>query len=397
MKIRAFITHKKAEFFKDCQDRFSINTGTKSVAVSDGMTQSYQQKVWAEMLVKSYTENVNWVPSLSSVRELSPKWSEGVKEFIQGLKDSGAPQYLIIMNENALASRKSAGATFCGIRFIGKNWKGDVLGDSCLIEITKNKILKIYSSQQGEEFDNHPDYFDSNPLSDGKGTPMSISGSINQTTSLIIVSDPFSDFLNEKLKLGNEDEFIKQLFAVNNHDEFEKLVADWRDNYGMHNDDSTMIIIEDDGSSDFNIVHLDDIQSLIDEEKKANEEEERRRREEQNRKQELTQESGQEEKLTLQNAPIIETPQVEQEDEEVVEDAEEQQPQIDEETSVEIVLEQESNISEEDFIKMGLSIYHNKKRKESFFRSFACKLSKPENAIKAVLSELYKSLVIIHK
>ena len=50
MDIRAFITHKKAETFSDCQDRFSINSDTKSVAVSDGMSQSFFQKIWAEIL-----------------------------------------------------------------------------------------------------------------------------------------------------------------------------------------------------------------------------------------------------------------------------------------------------------------------------------------------------------
>ena len=52
MKIRAFITHKKAEHFNDCQDRFSINADTKSVALSDGMSQSWQQKIWAQLLVE---------------------------------------------------------------------------------------------------------------------------------------------------------------------------------------------------------------------------------------------------------------------------------------------------------------------------------------------------------
>ena len=198
MRIRAFITHKKAEHFKDCQDRFSINADTKSVAVSDGMSQSYQQKAWADLLVNAFTENAQWEPNLESVKKLAPLWTENVKNFIQNLKDTNAPQSLIIRNENALALKKSAGATLCGIRFNGNNWFGHVLGDSCLIEIEKNKILNLYTSQNGKEFDNHPDYFDSNPLVDGKGTPMAIRGTLGKSTSIIIVSDPFSDFLNEQ-------------------------------------------------------------------------------------------------------------------------------------------------------------------------------------------------------
>lgn len=269
MRIRAFITHKKAEHFKDCQDRFSINVDTKSVAVSDGMSQSYQQKPWADLLVNTFTENAQWEPNLESVKELAPLWIENVKSFIQNLKDTNAPQSLIIRNENALALRKSAGATFCGIRFNGNKWSGYVLGDSCLIEIAKNKIQNLYTSQNGDDFDNHPDYFDSNPLCDGKGTPLAINGTLSKSTSIIMVSDPFSDFLNEKRKLGNEEKYIKQLLSIHNHDEYEKLVLEWRDNLNMHNDDSTLIIIEYDGHTTFDVINHDEIDVYINEELKS--------------------------------------------------------------------------------------------------------------------------------
>lgn len=283
MKIRAYITHKKAEHFKDCQDRFSVDCGTKSVAVSDGMSQSYQQKIWAELLVSSFTSNIEWVPNHASVKELSPLWLDGVRRFIQKLKDTNAPQYLVIMNENALAQRKSAGATFCGIRFKGNDWSGDVLGDSCLIELKKGRIQNIYTSQQGGEFDNHPDYFDSNSLSEGKGTPLEIRGTLDKQSVVLLVSDPLSDFLNEKMKLGMEETYVKELLCLNSHSEFEALVENWRDNLNMHNDDTTLVIIEDDGESEFNLESCDNLSSLIAaEENHINEQNEKLEQEEQN-------------------------------------------------------------------------------------------------------------------
>lgn len=268
MDIKAFITHKKAEHFADCQDRFSIKTDTKSVAIADGMSQSYQQKIWAKLLVDKYTQNSEWVPNLESVREIAPIWRENVVRFIQKLKDDNAQQYLIIMNENALASQKSAGATFVGIRFKGIEWTGYVLGDSCLIETVDNKITNIYTSQQGDDFDNHPDYFDSDPRKLGKGEPRPIKGALDNSTVLLLVSDPFSDFLNEKKKQGNEAEYISALLSVNNHQEFEDLVSDWRENKGMHNDDSTLIIIKNDSSEDFHIHYEDNIEEMIQQEAK---------------------------------------------------------------------------------------------------------------------------------
>lgn len=263
MKIRAFITHKKAEHFSDCQDRFSISQDTKSVAVADGMSQSYQQKIWASLLVEKYVSDIDFVPKHESIRELSVDWHTKVISFINDLKEKNAPPYLIIMNENSLALQKSAGSTFLGIRFEGQEWKGDVLGDSCLIEIKNGRIERILTSQPEGEFDNHPDYFDSNPNKTGKGISKPIDGTLDNGTFIMLVSDPFSDFLNEKKKEGNEQEFVSEIMQVTNHKEFESLVAKWRDEYGMHNDDSTLVIIEYDGSDDFNCTHIDNIEKLI--------------------------------------------------------------------------------------------------------------------------------------
>lgn len=262
MKIRAFITHKKAEHFHDCQDRFSINCDTKSVAVSDGMSQSWQQKIWAELLVNTFCKEESWVPNLESVRELSPIWKENVEKYIQELKDNNAKESLIYRNERNLAEGKSAGATLVGVRFNGSNWECDVLGDSCLVAKIDNKY-EFATSQDTEKFDNHPDYYDSDSNKQGRGELKNCKGLLSQSNPFIfLISDPFSDFLLEHNKKGDIEEYVKQLLLITNHEEFEKLVADWR-SVGMHNDDSTLVIMEYDGSDEWNILHQDNLNELI--------------------------------------------------------------------------------------------------------------------------------------
>lgn len=262
MKIHAFITHKKAEHFKDCQDRFSINCDTKSVAVSDGMSQSWQQKIWAELLVNTFCNKECWVPNLASVRELSPIWKEKVEKYIQELKDNNAKESLIYRNERNLAEGKSAGATFVGVRFNGNNWECDVLGDSCLVAKIDNKY-EFITSQDIEKFDNHPDYYDSDCKKQGRGKLKNREGLLSQSNPFVfLVSDPFSDFLLEHNKKGDIEEYAKQLLSITNHEAFEKLVADWR-SIGMHNDDSTLVIIEYDGSEEWNIIYQDNLSELI--------------------------------------------------------------------------------------------------------------------------------------
>lgn len=265
MKIRAYITHKIKEGFMDCQDRFSVNSDTKSIAVSDGMSQSWQQKIWAQILVSKYTNSKDWTPSKDSVKLLCPQWREDVVALIQQLKETGVQENIIYRNERNLAEGKSAGATFVGIRFAGEEWKGSVLGDSCLIG-WDGKETTIYTSQEVDSFDSHPDYFDSNPLHEGKGVPKEISGTLSKNCCLFLVSDPFSDFLFEHKKQGDVSEYIHQLLALSSHESFEKLVNEWRKK-NMHNDDTTLVIIENDGTEEFSMSNIDDLESYIREEK----------------------------------------------------------------------------------------------------------------------------------
>lgn len=261
MIIRAFITHKQAELFADCQDRFGVNPDTKSIAVSDGMGSTWQQKIWAQLLVDTFTADNNWLPTHDNIKRLCNSWRERVVGFIRNIKIINAPENIIIRNERNLAEGRSAGATFVGIRFNGHTWAGSVLGDSCLIEWDGHKAM-FYTSQDTEEFDSYPDYFDSDASKVGKGSPRLINGTLSERTTLFLVSDPFSDFLLEHSKKGDIAEYVFQLFSISSHEEFEILVEKWR-KAGMHNDDTTLIIVENDNSDFLTISHADDIEEMI--------------------------------------------------------------------------------------------------------------------------------------
>lgn len=262
MLIKAFITHKKAEKHSDCQDRFSINLDTKSIAVSDGMSTSIFQRYWAEILVTKFTSHHDWVPNLESVRELCPIWREKVDRILQKQKEEGQWNWRA---ERNLQEGLSAGATFLGVRFSGNKWTCEVLGDSCLIHIRDVKIEDIFSSEDIARFDNYPDYYDSNPNRQGKGDLKYVTGTLEKNDLLLLVSDPFSDFLLSKRNSPEEGDLIKRLLEIGSHDEFEEVVEEWR-NMGMHNDDSTLIVVKPDGSDSFTLGCCDSIEKLIEEE-----------------------------------------------------------------------------------------------------------------------------------
>ena len=241
MRARAFITQKEAESEADCQDRFSINPATGSVAVSDGMSQSLFPKYWAEILADRYTAERDWFPTRENVQALAPFWMERVRKKLEEWRALGREPW---RSESMLATGASAGATLVGLRVgVGGKWSCDILGDSCLVELEGDHIKEIYSSM--DHFDNYPDYFDSNPDKPGKGEVRTVTGMWNPKTTLLLVTDALGAFLATIKGKPEECARIRDLLNVESADEFDILVQYWRKD-GMHNDDTTMVIVTND-------------------------------------------------------------------------------------------------------------------------------------------------------
>ena len=258
MRIRGFITHKCAEDYSDCQDRFRINSITKIVAVSDGISQSIFSAEWAELLSFYYADNGHC--DENDRLWLCSEWRSAVDAKIHERKSQGGKTRTA---ERMLGNHKGAGATLCGVKFLNAySWEGHVLGDSCIITVSKigsQYQLDFFSSAE-KEFDNCPDYYDSFPEKRGRGTFKEFSGEINRNCSMFLVSDPLAKFLKENLDKSTL--YTEELLRLNNHEDFCRLVSNWRE-LGMDDDDTTLCIVEWDGSDLFQIIHEDDIERFV--------------------------------------------------------------------------------------------------------------------------------------
>lgn len=260
MKIRAFITHKLSEHYSECQDRFCINSDSHAIAVSDGMSQSVFPDYWAEILSSFYAKNGHCTNE--DRKELCNVWLKKVVDFIREEIHKGKNPWRL---QNCIDAQNGAGATLCGIQFLDEeNWIGHVLGDSCIIgvDITGKEPIKIYTSEN-KAFDSYPDYYESFPNKEGRGQIKEFTGKLSEGQCLLLVSDPFSEFLYNNKDHCNQ--WLTKILELKGHDDYCSLVDAWRQE-GLHNDDSTLCIIEPDGSMDFNIEQEDDIISLIEKE-----------------------------------------------------------------------------------------------------------------------------------
>ena len=249
MKLRGFITHKAAEYYSDCADYFRICPRTKRVAGSDGVSQSIMPAEWAKILVDSIVEK-EWTPG-ESTASLKKKWLTLASEFATEERKKGKIPWLL---ENCLVNKDGAAATFCGIGFSdGFKWTASILGDSSLVEIDNdNQIVRICSSKEGA-FDNRPDFFDS--FNEDKGEVRQFDGTLADGSKILIVSDPFSELLQKIKGTSEEKSVINMLLAVTDITSFNATVDTLRTDYQMHNDDSTLVIIEPDESDVMKILY----------------------------------------------------------------------------------------------------------------------------------------------
>lgn len=248
MKIRAYITHKLEENNSDCQDYFHINSEKRKIAISDGVSQSIFSAKWAQMLVKAYTDS-DCEDVSAQLPNLQEQWLDFAQSELERLDNEGESTWML---ENCLTEKQGAAATFCGVKIAddGK-WLGYALGDSCLLEITEeNRILNFYPSVK-KEFGNSPDYFDS--FTEGKGKLCKISGNLSEGQKLLMVTDPFGELLFNKKKENSESLYVSQLLSLKSYEEFLALVDRLRITENMHNDDSTLVIIENDGKTSFEV------------------------------------------------------------------------------------------------------------------------------------------------
>lgn len=262
--VKAYITHKRAEQHKDCQDSFCISTDNKSIAIADGVSQSIFPKKWADMLTQEYVNNPKFTLSdMEKIAELRSNWKQFFQNELERQRRESTP--LLWKLEDCYNEGKSAGATFVGIRFIDKKKINyEVLGDSCIVIVKGKKIQEVISSKDtGSTFDNYPDYIDSNAKIGTKGKVKKGHILFEKGMEILLVTDALSEILSTASLLQDKGEnIINKLSEIVSNEKFESCVESFRDN-GMSNDDTTLIYINWTDHDRLVVIDEADINKLI--------------------------------------------------------------------------------------------------------------------------------------
>lgn len=84
---------------------------------------------------------------------------------------------------------------------------------------------------------------------------------------MLLVTDPLGEFLYKKKIENKEQAYIEQLLALSSYNDFLDVVDRLRASEAMHNDDSTLIIVENDGREELSVVDSKTIEDLLTSEK----------------------------------------------------------------------------------------------------------------------------------
>ncbi len=259
MSIKVFQLQKRDSEFVDIQDRFSINLQNKSIALADGTTQSFNSKIWAELITQGFTNN----PILNSIEliEQFKKDSCSFKEVKPVFHENPAIAALQIEKV-----KKGGTATFLGLQFFDKNnFEIVCSGDTNLFKLTNNLILNTFPFSTREALDKNDYFLNSEELLNNKVNEdffVRARFQLNVNETIILATDALSRFflefpdqINDFLKISSFEDFHN--FCLRNWDDKK-----------LQEDDISAIIIQDELKDCFElfcpIVNDVDIEDCID-------------------------------------------------------------------------------------------------------------------------------------
>lgn len=232
--VSAFHCPKEGNAQDDYEDAWSIQCPPDGhrIAIADGATESSFSKLWAALLVESFTRSrsvgYEFFWNLQPARRL---WSRSVK-----LKD--LPWY----------AKEKAGmgafAAFLGVSVNSnaRTWDAIAVGDCCLFHLDVGRrgyrLLTSFPLDKSESFGMSPFLLGTTEDKELHQHLRRTSGYFRPGDSLLLASDALSAWMLQRHEVDKD--VWEMVSSINTQSRFEALVHLARTR-GLHNDDSTLV------------------------------------------------------------------------------------------------------------------------------------------------------------
>ena len=238
LKLRQLLLPKLGQDACECEDVIAIDTETNRFAVSDGATEAFDARNWAERLAQ------HWVRRQSTLaREEFRNWvaAEG-----RELHDSWSHLTLSWYSEEK--ARTGSFAAFVGVELDLKpelpSWRAIALGDACLLHCRNGTLLKSLPVARFECFHVAPILVASDAdLHEGSmQSVVTDSGTCEDDDVLLLMSDAAAAWFLQQLE--NNDLTPVELLRARPAGELNRFFDEERLAGRIRNDDIAIVCIE---------------------------------------------------------------------------------------------------------------------------------------------------------
>ena len=247
---KVYLTAKKGELPKSCQDAYCFNENKTRFAVADGATREFFSAKIAYELVDRFCldsdeSNKNIFLNKKYEEWLKPiqkKWLSYVENIVHNKKKK--VNYAV---KNRFNRREAGASTFVGLEIDKELFTTMIIGDSCLFHIRDNKILKCYLIDDPDEFDNSPEFFFSRDASTMIPVrtftePEVVDGKYEIGDYFLLASDAISKFFLTQQREGKWEDLWKNLLK-NDRNWYDTLIETERANKNLDDDDVAILIV----------------------------------------------------------------------------------------------------------------------------------------------------------
>lgn len=237
LQCSTFIMPHIGDKYSQCADRFAISEDGHHFAIADGVGASFFPAIWAEIVSNDFVQHSeSFIDKNVLVNEarLIGEWNDKVKVATANLSDK--ENFLIEMAKDKC---DFAACTFVGLTIDKDKWHCQALGDSYLFILNDEyEIIESVASQQGQDFDNFPEYFASYH-GKNNGSVLVKSGNISNIAYFVLLTDAISDWF-----IKADSNKRKALVELQNLQDFRSFIDVERANNAMKDDDTTAVVIK---------------------------------------------------------------------------------------------------------------------------------------------------------
>lgn len=252
--ITTYALHKAGTEKRHCEDAHAFDVEAGRAAVSDGASDAFESGPWARLLVASYVhspptsefnEFIKWLQGRARMWNFSLDWG-GLPWYAQqkALDVGGLATLLGFTLDRSARMNGSNGSAH------DAHWKALAVGDSCLLQIRDQMVVRRFPIENTQAFDNMPGLLSTRTetteslLADGDALAY-CQGTCQVGDIFLLATDAVAQWLYSLadldalgMELQDWNDTLGQIEA-----DFETLVKDLRARSIMRNDDVTLLVL----------------------------------------------------------------------------------------------------------------------------------------------------------